>query len=79
MRQKVGNIKTEKKMKEDRRLIILDSNGKVVKEWVSTNEPYKFEKLPVGKYTLSETIFHKLTPNLKSQGSANKKSACCKI
>ena len=37
-------------------LVIKDSNGKVVKEWVSTNEPYKFEKLPVGKYTLSETI-----------------------
>jgi len=37
-------------------LVIKDENGKVVKEWVSTNEPYKFEKLPVGKYTLSETI-----------------------
>jgi len=37
-------------------LVIKDENGKVVKEWVSTNEPYKYEKITVGKYTLSETI-----------------------
>ena len=33
---------------------ILDENGKVVKEWVSEDKPTKFEKLPVGKYTLHE-------------------------
>ena len=33
---------------------ILDENGKVVKEWISEEVPTKFEKLPVGKYTLHE-------------------------
>ena len=33
---------------------ILDEKGKVVKEWVSEDKPTKFEKLPVGKYTLHE-------------------------
>ncbi|MDY6037480.1 MAG: SpaA isopeptide-forming pilin-related protein [Eubacterium sp.] len=33
---------------------ILDDKGKVVKEWVSEDKPTKFEKLPVGKYTLHE-------------------------
>lgn len=33
---------------------ILDEKGKVVKEWVSEEVPTKFEKLPVGKYTLHE-------------------------
>ena len=33
---------------------ILDEKGKVVKEWISEEVPTKFEKLPVGKYTLHE-------------------------
>lgn len=33
---------------------ILDEKGKVVKEWLSEDKPAKFEKLPVGKYTLHE-------------------------
>ena len=33
---------------------ILDEKGKIVKEWVSEDKPTKFEKLPVGKYTLHE-------------------------
>lgn len=33
---------------------ILDEKGKVVKEWLSEEVPTKFEKLPVGKYTLHE-------------------------
>lgn len=37
-------------------LQILDQSGNVVYEWVSTNEPYYIEKLPVGKYTLVETV-----------------------
>lgn len=39
------------------RLVIKDSTGKVVHEWTSTNEPYYIEKLPVGKYTLIETVY----------------------
>ena len=33
---------------------ILDEKGKVIKEWLSEEVPTKFEKLPVGKYTLHE-------------------------
>ena len=33
---------------------ILDEKGNVVREWVSEDTPTKFEKLPVGKYTLHE-------------------------
>ena len=33
---------------------ILDEKGNVVREWVSEDKPTKFEKLPVGKYTLHE-------------------------
>lgn len=33
---------------------ILDEKGKVVKEWISEEVATKFEKLPVGKYTLHE-------------------------
>ena len=33
---------------------ILDEKGKVVKEWISEEVSTKFEKLPVGKYTLHE-------------------------
>lgn len=36
---------------------IIDSTGKVVEEWDSTNEPHYIEKLPVGDYTLVETIY----------------------
>lgn len=37
-------------------LQIKDSEGNIVAEWVSTNEPYYIEGLPLGKYTLTETI-----------------------
>lgn len=33
---------------------ILDEQGNVVKEWLSEDKPTKFEKIPVGKYTLHE-------------------------
>lgn len=33
---------------------ILDGHGNIVKEWLSEEVPTKFEKLPVGKYTLHE-------------------------
>ena len=36
-------------------LQIIDDNGQVVAEWTSTTEPHEIE-LPVGKYTLVETI-----------------------
>lgn len=39
------------------KLQILDSEGNVVHEWISSNEPYYIEKLPVGKYTLIETVY----------------------
>ena len=32
----------------------LDEQGNVVKEWLSEDKPTKFEKIPVGKYTLHE-------------------------
>lgn len=35
-------------------LKVLDKEGNVVDEWISTNEPHMIEKLPVGKYTLVE-------------------------
>lgn len=35
-------------------LIIKDSEGNTVEEWVSTDEPHYIEKLPIGKYTLTE-------------------------
>ena len=38
------------------RLVIRNSNGEIIKEWTSSNTPYYIEKLPVGKYTLEETI-----------------------
>lgn len=37
-------------------LQILDETGNVVYEWVSSDKPEYIEKLPVGKYTLVETI-----------------------
>ena len=36
-------------------LQIVDENGNVIEEWVSTSEPHYIERLPVGKYTLIET------------------------
>ena len=33
---------------------MLDEHGNIVKEWISEEVPTKFEKLPVGKYTLHE-------------------------
>ena len=36
------------------KLSILDSDGNVVKSWVSGKEPYYIEKLPIGEYILRE-------------------------
>ena len=41
---------------EGAHLVIKDSNGNIVEEWTSSNTPYYIEKLPVGNYTLTETI-----------------------
>ena len=41
---------------EGAHLVIRDSNGNIVEEWTSTDTPHYIEKLPVGKYTLIETI-----------------------
>lgn len=41
---------------EGAHLVIKDSNGSVVEEWISSNTPHYIEKLSVGKYTLTETI-----------------------
>ncbi len=37
-------------------LTIKNSNGEVVKTWISSNEPEIIENLPVGKYTLTEEM-----------------------
>ena len=37
-------------------LVLKDSEGKVIEEWVSTEEPKYFEKLPIGTYVLEETF-----------------------
>ena len=37
-------------------LVVKDSNGKVIDEWVSTNEVHELKNLPEGTYTLEETI-----------------------
>lgn len=37
-------------------LVVKDSNGKVIDEWVSTNEAHELRNLPEGTYTLEETI-----------------------
>lgn len=37
-------------------LQILNEAGDVVAEWISSEEPYYIEKLPIGAYTLHETI-----------------------
>lgn len=41
---------------EGAHLQIIDKNGVVIEEWTSTNEPHYIEKLPVGEYTLIETL-----------------------
>lgn len=40
---------------EGAHLVIRDSNGEIVEEWTSSDTPHYIEKLPVGKYTLTET------------------------
>ena len=37
------------------KLVITDSKGEVVDEWVSTDEPHVIHKIPDGKYRLTET------------------------
>lgn len=37
-------------------LVVKDSNGKVIDEWVSTNEVHELKNLSEGTYTLEETI-----------------------
>jgi uncharacterized surface anchored protein len=39
------------------KLEIKDKTGKTIHEWTSTDKPYYIEKLPVGKYTLTETVY----------------------
>lgn len=41
---------------EGAHLVIRNSSGEVVEEWTSSDSPHYIEKLPVGKYTLTETI-----------------------
>lgn len=36
-------------------LQVIDENGKVVEEWISTDTPHKIDRLSVGTYTLKET------------------------
>lgn len=36
------------------KLVIKDSSDKVVETWISTNKPHYIERLPIGKYTLTE-------------------------
>lgn len=36
------------------KLMILDEEDQVVESWISTEEPYYIEKLPIGNYTLRE-------------------------
>ena len=37
-------------------LVIKNSNGEIVDEWISTEESHKVENLEIGTYTLTETI-----------------------
>ena len=39
------------------KLQIKDSNGNIIHEWISGKEPHYIEGLPVGKYTLIETVY----------------------
>ena len=45
---------TGKKELPGAKLTILDSEGKVVESWVSSDKPHYIEKLPIGTYTLRE-------------------------
>lgn len=36
------------------KLIVLDSNGNTIDQWISEDKPHRISKLPVGKYTLRE-------------------------
>lgn len=45
---------TGKKELQGAKLTILDSEGKVVESWVSSDQPHYIEKLPIGTYTLRE-------------------------
>ena len=36
------------------RLVIKDLNGNTMAEWTSSDQPYYIEKLPIGRYTLTE-------------------------
>lgn len=47
------DVTTEKEL-PGASLRITDSEGKTVDEWVSGTEPHYIEKLPIGKYTLTE-------------------------
>ncbi len=49
------DITTEKEL-PGATLVIKDVNGKVIDEWVSTDEAHYIEKIKPGKYTLEETI-----------------------
>ena len=40
-------------------LTLTDKNGRVVKEWTSSKDPYYIERLPVGVYTLKEVVVPK--------------------
>lgn len=35
-------------------LVIKNEQDEIVEEWTSTEEPHYIEKLPIGKYTLTE-------------------------
>ena len=37
-------------------LVIKNDKGETVEEWVSTDKPHYIERLPIGKYTLTETL-----------------------
>ena len=37
-------------------LVITDAEGKEIERWVSTEKPHKISRLPVGEYTMTETI-----------------------
>lgn len=43
-------------IKDTAALQILDETGQIVEEWISGEQPHYIEKLPIGVYTLRETI-----------------------
>ena len=52
----VENNKTYVMSFKDNYFAYTDINGKVIDEWVSTNEVHELKNLPEGTYTLEETI-----------------------